>query len=121
MTQSKMQTLVAPAPYNISGAFGNGYVIVSKNSPLYGKDYNDAIFNNVEVNGGMTYANAENERLGLGGDGWVFGFDTQHNHDNAAMWPDEQSVLDECDRLRKQLEKIEQRLVRKQLKAQEVA
>lgn len=111
-----MKTFVAKAPYNLSGAFGNGYVVVDRDSPLYGKDYDDKIFNKVEVHGGMTYSGAEGDHLGLGGNGWVFGFDTQHYHDSAALWPDEASVLAEAESLKRQLEKIEKRLLKRAAK-----
>lgn len=102
-----MQVFTKSPLYNLSGAFGNGYVVVSKDSPLFGKHYDDALFDSIDVHGGMTYADAEDDALGLGGDGWVFGFDTQHYNDSAARWPDEASVLAEANWLKDQLEQIE--------------
>ena len=86
---------VNPAPFNMSGAFGNGYVVIPKGHHLYGKDYSDKIFDDIKVNGGLTYSEEEWENLGLGGDGWVLGFDTQHFHDSFERWPDEESVMKE--------------------------
>lgn len=112
----RFKIFVAEAPCNLSGAFGNGYAVVPNDSPLFGKHYTDSLFDKIEVNGGLTYSNNENSRLGVGGKGWVLGFDTQHSHDTYALWPDEKSVLRECERLRRQLIELE-RIVTKSERA----
>ena len=84
----------------------NGYVVVGPSSPLYGREYWDEVFDKIQVHGGLTCAKKEWD-----GDGWVFGFDTQHAGDEY-LWPDEQSVLDECERLKEQLIALEQEMKR---------
>jgi hypothetical protein len=61
----------------------NGYVKVLKEDPLFGRDYDDVIFRNINVNGGMTF--------GMQLDGmWVFGFDTSHVYD---LWWNQEAYL----------------------------
>lgn len=69
-------------PTYIERGWGNGYVAVDSNHPLYGKHYDDL---RCEVaHGGLTYSgpsesiNRTPEFEGL----WVFGFDTAHYGDN---------------------------------------
>jgi len=50
-----------------------GYVQVPKDSFLFKKDYNNEIFNNVDVHGGLTYSDDLNND-----NNWWFGFDTAH-------------------------------------------
>lgn len=53
--------------------WGNGYVMLPKDHPMFGVHYNDIP---VGVHGGLTYSE---EKDGL----WVVGFDTAHAGDNA--------------------------------------
>ena len=88
--------------------WGNGYVIIFKDHPMYGKHYND--FNqNIYVHGGLTFSSHISEMENFTGysdeeikDGWVIGFDTAHLHDNIYNWP-KREVLKETERLRKQI------------------
>lgn len=102
----------------LEAGWGNGYVIVDKSSPLYGKSYDDEIFNEIYVNGGLTFSDSEETFFKKGPgceyspkhgpkDGWVFGFDTLHYDDTFAEWQDEASVLREAENLKKQLGALE--------------
>lgn len=76
----------------LSHGWGNGYVIIPKNHPFYGVNYN--IINHfVNVHGGLTYSeyckedsllifNLNREDVGK----WVIGFDTAHAGDNPEIW-----------------------------------
>lgn len=85
--------------------WGNGYALVFKGHPLYGKHYDDAS-DIVSIHGGLTYSGpietllveVPKEQIG----GWVFGFDTGHFEDTLAMWPEE-AVLKEAKELALQL------------------
>jgi len=88
--------------------WGNGYVIIPENHPMYG--VTDIPVN---VNGGLTFAenfevlNRENW-LDMPEDvtsGWVVGFDTAHSCDTLEKWPKE-SVESETYRLKTQLEEM---------------
>jgi hypothetical protein len=74
--------------------WGNGYVIINKEHPLYGKHYNDF---DIEVHGGLTFSEKvtqkmidnehwKNYLLQEDLDKWVFGFDTCHYNDNLENW-----------------------------------
>lgn len=101
-----------PKEFLIEHGWGNGYLAISKNHPLYGMDYNDIPY--FDVNGGLTYANMITsmynhhpevmEKYKIPKDLWVIGFDTNHYGDNMSRWPDEQSVLNETLRLQKQID-----------------
>jgi hypothetical protein len=54
-----------------------GYVRVPPSHPLHGKDY-DADEVNVDVHGGLTFAEIEPCKEHLDGQGWWFGFDCAH-------------------------------------------
>lgn len=88
--------------------WGNGYVIIFKGHPMYGKHYND-INENIYVHGGLTFSSHISEMENFTGysdeeikDGWIIGFDTAHLHDNTYNWP-KREVLKETERLRKQI------------------
>lgn len=61
-----------------------GYVRVSPTHPLFGKGYDDP---NVEVHGGLTFAELEPCTEHSDGQGWWFGFDCAHAGD-ASTDPD---------------------------------
>src|ERR1043165_3488178 len=101
----------------IKSGWGNGYVVIPKDHPLYGKDY-DAV--DLDVHGGITFAEKVNEHLlenwgqhpecegkltreDIGK--WVFGFDTAHYGDDLETWPYER-VLEETSKLYSQLNEM---------------
>jgi len=82
--------------------WGNGYVVVNKYHPAYGKEYPEGI----NVHGGITFS----ERIVDGTigdlyvkDGWCFGFDTGHPNDSLATCS-KRYVIAETMSLAKQLE-----------------
>jgi hypothetical protein len=87
--------------------WGNGYVCIPKDHPWYGKHYDDECYNDVEVNGGLTFSEM------IEGEGiqpwfmeymgeYVIGFDTAHSRDNLDIWP-KHEVEAETERLRQQV------------------
>lgn len=100
-------------PMRISGmegemGWGNGYVAISSNHPMYGKSYEECY---LEIHGGLTYSNyAKNlnipKKYNIPDSFWVLGFDTAHYNDTIERWPNEQSILNEAIKLKEQLEKI---------------
>lgn len=79
----------------ISVGWGNGYVVLDKNHPWNGKDYDDI---DVETHGGLTFANSaksldkkiwpeitDEERAN---ESWVIGFDTAHLNDSPITCPE---------------------------------
>jgi hypothetical protein len=60
------------------GAYRCGYVRVPPGHPLHGKGYDDP---NVEVHGGLTFAEIEECKDHEDGQGWWFGFDCAHSAD----------------------------------------
>ena len=91
---SKLDGLLAS--YIGSTGVYNGYVSLPLDHPWYGKDYDD--LPDVDVHGGLTYANMENDR-------WVIGFDTCHLYDTAQYWTVE-AVAAEAESLLKQAEAV---------------
>lgn len=88
--------------------WGNGYVIIFKDHPMYGKHYND-INGDISVHGGLTFSHHTSDMKNFTGysdeeikDGWVIGFDTAHFCDNSYNWP-KREVVRETERLRKQM------------------
>ena len=85
------------------GGWGNGYVAIPVGHPLHGKDYLE--IDNIDVNGGLTYSEPYDEKrdpieaVGM----WIVGFDTLHSWDTIERWPDEESILKECEALKAQL------------------
>ena len=55
-----------------------GYVVIPKDSILYNKHYNDELFNNIKVHGGLTYSEYEETD-----DEYLIGFDCAHLDDFA--------------------------------------
>ena len=91
--------------------WGNGYVIIPKGHPLYGKDYRTIhkMMPELDVHGGLTYSttvdteiirhmNLDQEDRGQ----WIVGFDTLHYGDTAEYWT-KKRVQGETNRLKKQL------------------
>ena len=72
--------------------WGNGYVILEKNHPYFGKEYDEIP---VDVHGGLTYGREITEKMielwdelseeDLGK--WIVGFDTGHFEDKMFRWP----------------------------------
>jgi hypothetical protein len=77
--------------------WGNGYVVIPKEHPFHGVDY-DFMSGYVDVHCGLTYGRHEDN----GHDGWCFGFDTMHLGDTPEKWPYE-AVREETFRLMQQL------------------
>jgi hypothetical protein len=53
-----------------------GYVVIPKDSALYNKHYNDELFNNIKVHGGLTFSEYEKDE-------YLIGFDCAHLDDLA--------------------------------------
>lgn len=83
--------------------WGNGYVVIFKGHPMYGKHYmDDEVL--VDVHGGLTFSGCANDFPGTTEemkDGWVFGFDTAHYSDTMERWPKE-AVERETENLKSQ-------------------
>lgn len=89
--------------------FANGYVVLPKDHPFYGFDY-DFITSFLDVHGCLTYARYEDN----GHDGWCVGFDTLHYGDTAEKWPYE-AVKEETMRLLNQLIELGNKYTREDL------
>lgn len=101
--------------------WGNGYVIIPKEHPLFGVEYWD-VEEQIEVHGGLTFSQyLEDMNLNVILDGnehlqdsnlskkrikdyWIFGFDTCHI--NSGNFNTKQKVLNETLYLKEQLEEI---------------
>lgn len=76
--------------------WGNGYVVVFKGHPSYGKSYHDL---DVNVHGGLTFSHPANEIdwpeiTQEMKDGWIFGFDTCHYMDTLENWSKEDVIAE---------------------------
>lgn len=98
-----------------------GYVGVEATHKLHGKDYDDV---DVDVHGGLTYANGKSDYPADNKGMWWFGYDCAHFGDGrdfslmsdkykAISYLDEGGVVrsleycvDECEKLAKQLEEL---------------
>ena len=87
-------TWMTEYPNSLHG-WGNGYVLLPPEHPMYNVDYEDI---NVEVHGGLTYSATQAE-TGL----WMLGFDTGHLDDNQTNC-DKDYVREQTNLLRIQLE-----------------
>ena len=95
--------------------WGNGYVLIPKDSILYGVDY-DTLNTTIDVHAGLTYAQSVQEEDHMHFTGitkedigkWMVGFDTAHSMDTLKNWPKER-VQEEADKLLKQLQEYEKR------------
>ena len=81
------------------GGWGNGYVMIPPNHPLFEVNYTD--IEGIDVHGGLSFG----ERYL---DFWVIGFDTLHFGDNQERWTKER-VLQETLRLKDQIENYQHR------------
>ena len=81
----------------------NGYVGVPPAHPAHGKDYNADLLDDIDVHGGLTYANSSCPGDHWDGMGmWWFGFDTAHYYD--MDYPKSEGyVAGYCKRLAEQL------------------
>ena len=89
--------------------WGNGYVILPKEHPFHGYDY-DFITQFVNVHSGLTYASSEDNGHG----GWCIGFDTMHLWDTSEKWPYE-AVKEETLRLLDQMVKLGEKYTKEQV------
>lgn len=114
--------------------WGNGYVAVPPEHPLWGKTYNDDDFPDLDVHGCVTFTepclyaeetavtNAKITPWCVGRrcwqlqhgepldgdipcDWWLIGFDTCHGGDSLENWPKERAI-EETTKLQKQIELI---------------
>lgn len=86
--------------------WGNGYIVLPMGHKYHGVDYDEIP---VDAHGGLTFSDhvnslqqfkeTEPEYEG----GWAIGFDTMHFGDDLVRWPNAQSVMKECIRIKKQL------------------
>ena len=87
--------------------WGNGYVLIPKGHPAWGKHYDDI---DVDVHEGLTFAQDVTPKLmehfsGLSDEDmgmWCVGFDTAHYGDNIENWP-KRMVEAETEYLKNQL------------------
>lgn len=73
-----------------------GYVVIPKDSPFYGMDYED-LKDDIRVHGGLTFSG---ELDGI--DGYLLGFDCNHANDSNLI-QNETYTVKECERLIDQL------------------
>jgi hypothetical protein len=100
------------ADYGIHAGWGNGYVVIPPDHPLWGKSY-DELNEHIDIHGGLTYASFvfmnghwwEEIPHTVNPEGWVVGFDTNHYEDTLELWPKEAVIL-ETSRLMGQLMKF---------------
>ena len=92
----------------------NGYVAVPPEHPLYGKGYDEPEVDNLDVHGGVTFADTADKLPPTSEyldhkepprDWWVFGFDTCHHDDNPDKW-NCKTVASETRKLQAQLENL---------------
>lgn len=96
-----------------SAGYANGYVMIPKEHPYYGKEYDD--IDGIDVHGGLTFSDPMitnwnsiewlDEKPENLEDYWVLGFDTLHYGDSLDNW-NRDAVIDETLRLKEQLENI---------------
>ena len=86
----------------LNGGWGTGYVGVDKCHPWYGKEYEDDIFKDVSVHGGLTYSGYSDEFGDESFDTslWWVGFDTFHLGDDNRL--DKKFVEKETENLYRQ-------------------
>ena len=97
----------------IDFGWGNGYVIIPKDHPLNGKNYDEIhdLMPKLVVNGGLTFSESADsidwEEIPEKNEGdWIVGFDTAHYSDNLEKWSKEK-VQEEADNLKEQLSSYE--------------
>ena len=105
--KKEIKTFVRPIDWlgTVETGWGNGYAIIPKDHPYYGKDYDDIP---ISVHGGLTFGDPAkncNWEECPENKGFVIGFDCAHSGDSLANW-DKDAVIVETDRLKEQLEKL---------------
>lgn len=90
--------------YVVERGWGNGYLVLSKNHPVWGIHY-DVIneSHHLGAHGGWTFSQfyhkmkkqaskfiTEESPLEINDDDWIIGFDTAHYDDNLINWPKEE-------------------------------
>ena len=90
--------------YVIERGWGNGYLAIPKEHPLWGVHY-DVIneSRHMEAHGGWTFCQFyhkiktksnnfinDESSLKINNDDWIIGFDTAHYEDNLSNWPKEE-------------------------------
>ena len=109
--KKKLNWFTKSLPIHLSNSitgWGNGYVVIPEGHPYYGKHYDDIP---VVVHGGLTFSEFAKDldwkELSMEDldSGYVVGFDTAHYGDNIINC-DENFVVQETLRLKKQLEDI---------------
>lgn len=94
----------ATGTYVVERGWGNGYLVLSKNHPLWGVHYdviNDS--HHLGAHSGWTFSQFYNKMkkqsskfitdeslLEIKDDDWIIGFDTSHYNDNLINWPKEE-------------------------------
>jgi hypothetical protein len=96
--------------YHHKKGWGNGYVIIPKDHPFYGKNYDeiDNLMPDLDVHGGLTLSHPTDDldwpELPKNSKGtWIVGFDTAHIYDTPEEWTKE-AVIKETIKLKEQLE-----------------
>lgn len=89
--------------------WGNGYVILPKEHPFHGVNY-DILNMYVDAHGGLTYSKTDKN-----GD-WKVGFDTAHFGDTIENWPEE-AVIKHTEELRDQFIELANQYTVEQVKA----
>lgn len=102
--------------FSLNTGWGCGYVVIPRNSPLYGVNYFE-LDNHVDVHGGLTFGQQVEylkdrnwsfpEEITQG---WVVGFDSGHHQDTIQTWPKERVEM-ETQNLREQLEELSRRRI----------
>ena len=130
----KTKRLIAKTEHDYPSGWGNGYMAVPPEHPLWGKTYFDDDFPDLAVHGGVTFTepcvygdrtatslreivprmvgkrcwqlrNGELLDGEIPDDWWLIGFDTSHVYDNDDNWSRER-VIDEVTELQQQLEQM---------------
>ncbi len=96
---------ITPGFFPINSYWYCGYVVIPKDSPFYGMDYED-LEDDVWVHGGLTFSGRIE---GVGG--YLLGFDCSHGGDNP-LDQDEEYTLNECKSLVDQLISLEESIKR---------
>ena len=96
------------------GSWYCGYVQVPKDSPLFGIEYTDDVFNDITVHGGLTFSghwevNPEDPTAKKDKETWWLGFDYTHCGDEGAT---KDQVISECEALAPQIASLEEFLRR---------
>jgi hypothetical protein len=104
LIENHMRKQMVGVPFHFEFGWGNGYVLLPHNHPLYGKNYND--IDVVDIHGGLTFSESFDIKrfpewiadLEIDGDVtrenyekfnnyWMIGFDTAHHGDDLNICP----------------------------------